>query len=119
MPGTYLVDENGDAIEIARLTGGGICKRGDYSTQQTNTALWTPATGKRFVLTDIVVSSDAEGTITLLDNTTVIRKYYLGANGGVVENMMSDEESAAVDSVLKVTTSAAIACYVVVKGYEK
>ena len=93
-------------------------KTGDYTTQQTNTALWTPTSGKKFVLTDIVISTATAGVITLLDNATIIRKYQFGANGGVVENPVSPDVSALADNILKITTSVAMTCFIVVKGFE-
>jgi hypothetical protein len=107
--GKVVIDQN--------LTAN-IRKTGDYDTQQTNTALWTPASGKKFVITDIVASTATAGTVTLLDDATIIREYKFAANGGAVENPFTPDVSALADNVLKVTTSAAMDCFIVVKGYE-
>ena len=96
-----------------------VRKTGDYTTTQTAVALWTPATGKKFVLTDIVVSTATAGGITLLDSATIIREYKFIANGGAVENMRTEEPSGAVGNVLKVTTSGNLDCFIVVKGWEE
>jgi len=93
-------------------------KIGDYTAQQTAAALWTPASGKKFAITDIVASTATAGTITLLDDSTIIREYKLGVNGLVVESVNSPDVSATADNVLKVTTSGALDCFIVVKGYE-
>jgi hypothetical protein len=95
-----------------------VRKLGDYTTQQTAATLWDPAAGKSFVITDIVISTATAGKVTLLDDSTVIREYNLAANGGVVENMRTHEKSTAADNILKITTSAAMEVFVVVKGYE-
>lgn len=91
---------------------------GGYTAQQTAAALWTPASGKKFVITDIVISSLTAGVIQLIDNATVIREYKLAANSNIVESSKSPDVSALADNVLKVTTSAAMDCFIVVKGYE-
>lgn len=95
-----------------------VTKYGDYTTQQTNTDLWTPATGKKFVLTDISISTATTGTITLLDEATIIREYKFAENGGAVENLKSAVISAAANNDLKVTTSGALDCFIAVSGYE-
>ena len=91
---------------------------GDYTEQQAAASLWDPTEGKKFVITDIVVSTATAGTITLLDDDTIIREYKLAANGGAVENLVTHEMSDTADNILKVTTSAALDCFIVVKGYE-
>jgi len=108
---------------MAQLQGTGtsltnLRKTGDYTAQQTAAALWTPASGKKFAITDIVASTATAGTITLLDDSTIIREYKLGVNGLVVESANSPDVSATADNVLKVTTSGALDCFIVVKGYE-
>ena len=95
-----------------------VAKYGNYTSQQTATDLWTPGTGKKFVLTDISVSTATAGTITLLDEAAIIREYKLAANGGAVENLKSVIMSAAANQDLKVTTSGALDCFIVVSGYE-
>lgn len=95
-----------------------VSKYGDYTTQQTNADLWTPTAGKKFVLTDISVSTATAGTVTLLDEATIIREYKLAANGGAVENLRSAVLSAAANNDLKVTTSGALDCFIIVSGYE-
>jgi len=91
---------------------------GNYTTQQTAAALWTPTTGKKFAITDIFLSSATAGIITLLDNATIIREYNLAANSNFSEVFKTPELSATVDNVLKITTSAAMDCFVNVRGYE-
>lgn len=95
-----------------------IIKRGSYTTQQTDTVLWNPTAGKKFVITDILISTDTNGVVTLKDGSTVIRKYYLAPYGGVSENLVSVETSAAADNNLTITTSVVMNLFITVKGYE-
>ena len=54
----------------------------------TGSALWTPATGKRIILTDLIVSTSSATTITVFwdDDTTDNRilKAYFAANQGAI-----------------------------------
>jgi len=105
-------------IENATL----VKKTVDFSASQTAQAIWTPASGKKFVICDIVVSASAAGVITIFDNTddttNRICKLNLAANGGAVINYRKPIVSAAVDNVLKYTTGTGIAGSITVSGYE-
>lgn len=95
-----------------------VKKTGFYVAQQTDTILWTPTAGKKFVITDIVVSVGAEMVVHLEDGTTKIWDWDFAAHGGAVINLQTPDESAAVDNVLSITTSAAGRCSIKVLGYE-
>ena len=96
-----------------------VNKYGDYTTEQTAATLWDPTGGTKFCITDISVSTATAGTITILDDSTIIREYKLAANGGAVENLKLPLKSALADNILKITTSAALDCFVAIGGYEE
>ena len=99
-----------------------IRKTIDFAASETAQAIWTPATGKKFVITDIMISCSAAGTITVFDGTdsTTYRviKGYFAANGGLTHNYRKPFESAAINNVLKYTTGTGIAGSITVHGYE-
>lgn len=113
-PGTNIIG----AVKIDTINYTTIHKSGDYSTAQTDTNLWTPTSGKKFVITDIIISTDTSMTVTLKDDTTTIRKYYLQANTTIVENLHTPYTSIAADNILKITSSAAGNHYISIQGYE-
>ncbi len=83
------------------------------------TALWTPTAGKKFVITDMVLSSSATASVTLRDGTagTTIGMFRLSATVGLPVNLMTPIVSAAADRVLTAQTSA-ITGYIFISGYE-
>lgn len=108
---------------------------GEYATTQTGTALWTPATGKRFVITDMTISTGGttSGIVTIWQGASADTTYTAGtdpalfrgefapsatAKPGMVKSFNVPYYSTTVDHVLRVTTSAAMTIYVQVNGYE-
>jgi len=127
---------NPDGSKIANVTDGKldvnatdsvvsatfIKKTIDFSASETAQAIWTPASGKKFVITDIVIATSAGGTITIFDNTNDttnrIIKVYLSANSGVTNNYRKPVVSSTADNVLKYTTGTGIAGSLTISGYE-
>jgi phosphoribosylpyrophosphate synthetase len=111
-----------------------IHKDSEYTTQQTTTALWTPASGKRFVVTDLTITTGGttNGIVTLYDaaastaysaGTTpaVFRGEFAPSSTsrpGVVKSFNVPYVSPTVNNRLHVTTSAAMTVYIQVNGYE-
>lgn len=106
-----------------------ICKKGDsnytkfhkddqQTTAQTDTILWNPTAGKKFVVTDIVISVDTAMTVHIEDATTKIFEFYLAANGGVVMNLQTPYQSILADNDLTYTSSTAGKISIEVLGYE-
>ena len=101
-----------------------IVNSNTYSTAQTAQTIWTPTSGKKFVITDIIISASAAGTIVLFDNTNsattlVTPVLTLAANGGCVVNFgVNRYTSAAANNVLKYTSGSGAAGNIMVKGYE-
>lgn len=109
-------------------------KDGEYATQQTTTALWTPTTGKKFVVTDLTITTGGTtaGLVTLFDSAAATA-YSAGTTPavfrgnfapsatsypGVVKSFNVPYVSTAVNNRLHITTSAAMTIYVQVNGYE-
>lgn len=112
-----------------------VHKDGEYSTQQTGTALWTPASGKKFVVSDITITTGGttSGIVTLWQGAVADTTYTAGtdpavfrgefapsANSkpGVVKSFNIPYVSTTADHILRVTTSAAMTVYVQCNGYE-
>lgn len=112
-----------------------IHKDGEYSTAQTGTALWTPATGKKFVVTDLTISTGGttSGIVTLWQGASADTTYTVGtdpalfrgefapsatAKPGAIKSFNVPYISTTADHILRVTTSAAMTIYVQVNGYE-
>jgi hypothetical protein len=110
-------------------------KDGEYSTQQTGAALWTPVSGKRFVVTDFTISTGGTtaGIVTLWQGASGDTTYTVGtdpalfrgefspsatAKPGIAKVMTVPFISTTADHILRVTTSAAMTIYVQVNGYE-
>lgn len=107
----------------------------EYSTAQTGVALWTPTTGRKFVVTDVTISTGGttSGIVTLWQGASGDTTYTAGTDPvvfrgefapsatskpGVVKNFKVPFVSSTTDHVLRVTTSAAMTLYVQINGYE-
>lgn len=84
------------------------------------TTLYTPTSGARFVLTSIVISTDAPGRVAIVDDADTAGSRlpggYFAANGGLA--LTGEWPSAAADNVAKVVTDGAGNTFVTVEGYE-
>ena len=107
----------------------------EYTTAQTGAAIWTPTTGRRFVVTDFTVSTGGTtaGIVTLWQGASADTTYNPGtdpvvfrgefaptatAKPGAVKSFAVPWVSSTVDHILRITTSAAMTLYVQVNGYE-
>lgn len=110
-------------------------KSGEYNTAQTGVALWTPAAGKKFVITDLTISTagTTSGIITVWQGAVADTTYTIGTDPtlfrgefspsatvdpGMVKGFTVPFVSSTADHILRVTTSAAITMYIQVNGYE-
>ena len=80
--------------------------------------IWDPTSGKKFVVTDLIISTDTAMTVTIKDGATNIMVLYLAANGGAVSNFQTPLESSTADNNLTVTASTAGNIAVTATGYE-
>lgn len=106
----------------------------DYSTQQTGTALLTPASGKRIMVTHLNVmvagttagivtvwtGGSADTTYTAATDRTIFRQQFYpsstNAPGAVMD--FANPFVGEADYVVRLTTSAAMTCYIQVSGFE-
>lgn len=95
-----------------------VHKIGSYTTAQTDATLWDPAAGKKFVITDVIVSTDTKMDIHLEDGTTKKFSWHLAANGGLSTNLQTPYVSIAADNLLTITSGAAGKVDIEVFGYE-
>ena len=100
----------------------------EYTTAQTGTTIWTPTSGKKFVVTDVTIATGGTtaGVVTLFDNTDAANGRIVKAafapsassSPGLVKQFRTPYISAAANNLLKITTSAAMTVYVQIDGYE-
>lgn len=105
-----------------------VHKDASFTTQQTATALWTPASGKTYYCTEfaVIVGGSTDGIISIFDGTDEAGKRLFRGNIEVATNKQfvfehtfkTPFKGAAADSVLKVTTSAALTVDILLHGYE-
>ena len=95
-------------------------KNNNTTDAQTDTTLWDPAAGKRFVILGIFVSADATETVQFeVSDVDVIPPIYVGANGSVsIPGGDGPIYMSAKDAVLTYTTTTSANTTVVVWGYE-
>jgi hypothetical protein len=110
-------------------------RAGEYTTTQTGVSLWTPTAGRKFVISDLTISTGGTtaGIVTVWQGATGDTTYTAGtdpvlfrgefapsatAKPGVVKSLTIPFVSSTTDHHLKVTTSAAMTLYIQVNGYE-
>ena len=98
----YIHPQTGANWEINSIDAGVV----------TDTALWTPDTGKKIIITDIVISVSSATTVTLyFDSDTIgnrVFKGYFAANQGV-HIAFSGLVISSINGILKITNTAATA----------
>ena len=115
------VDTNGNLIISDRAVTK-IHKTVDISAGQTGAAVWTPSSGKTWVLKDIILTLSTGGLVTIFDgtdNTTNrVVKAKFSDNGGLDHAYAQPREGSAADSVLKYTSDSTAVGSITVEGYE-
>ena len=96
-----------------------VHKDDQQATAQTDTVLWNPTSGKKFVMTDLMISVDTAMTVHIEDGATTIYEWYLAQNGGVVINLKTPYHSVLADNNLTYTSSALGKISITVEGYEE
>ncbi len=93
-----------------------------FNSGQSNQEIWTPESGRKFVITDMSISASSGGNIRIFDNSdtlnNTVEEYTLATNGGVVQNYKEPMQSSAANNVLKYTTVSGIVGILKVQGYE-
>jgi hypothetical protein len=105
-----------------------VHKDASFSSAQTGTALWTPASGNKYCVTDltIVCGGVTDSVVTIFDQTDSSGNRLFKGAIDVVNNkqFLHSQEfvtpyvASAADNVLKLTTSANITIDIMVHGYE-
>lgn len=138
----FVSVSNGGSVLTAIDTGAAphnfgytlVHKDGEYSTTQTTTALWTPTSGKKFVVTDLTITTGGTtaGIVTVFDSAAstaysagttpaVFRGEFAPSTNsrpGVVKSFNVPYQSTTANNRLHITTSAAMTVYIQVNGYE-
>jgi hypothetical protein len=103
-----------------------VSKRVAITASQTGTAVWTPTSGWRFVLTLLWVSAKTAGDLEMFDatdsgNTVISPITTLNVGGGYIMQWAIERpyRSAAVNNVLKYTTGTVITGSIYVEGWEE
>ncbi len=105
-----------------------------YAATQTSVSIWAPASGKKFVITDITITTggNVSGVVTIYDAASgaysvgVTPAIFRGefapsttSKPGVVKNFVNPYVSTTANNNVFVTTSAAInPLYIQINGYE-
>lgn len=115
-----------DAINRVNFTP--VKKDFSYSSAQTNTVIWSPPSGKKFVVTDYAVnirnSTLGAITLTIFDesnssgNILYKANFEAGTNYDNVCNFVTPFISGALNRSLKITTSGGLMISGFVQGYE-
>jgi len=86
-----------------------------YTAATTTATIWTPGAGCSIRLTDLILSSAASNTITLVIGTSTIGPFYFTANRGLVSNFTTPLPGTA-DAKLMITQTSTAS--ITVTGYE-
>lgn len=106
-----------------------IYKNGNFTSQQTDTLLWTPTPGTRFVLTEVNLSmgGTVNGIITIFEETNNLQNQILRTHVKVGGNNSEKRDSAfrtpyvsqIKNGTIRITSSAAITFSVHLRGFEE
>jgi hypothetical protein len=85
----------------------------------TETTLWTPAAGKKWVITDIAITATTTAILTFRQGTggSVVFNARLTSALGITLDLVTPIMATTADAILTVKTSA-ITAYVTITGYE-
>jgi len=113
---------------LASLKFDSVRKDFTYSTTQTNAVIWTPTSGKKFIVTDFALnirnSSLGALSVSIFDDSNATGNFLYkanfesGANYDAVSNLVTEFVSSAINKSLKITTSGALMISGTIQGYE-
>ena len=95
-----------------------VNKHVSSSDATSGVTIWDPTAGKKWVVTDLIISTDTAMTVTIKDGANAVMVLYLAANGGAVSNFQTPLQSSAANNNLTVTASATGNIAVTATGYE-
>lgn len=98
----------------------------EFTTKQTDTILWTPVSGKKFIVTDfhIIGLGNTSGVITIFDETNSSTNWLFRGNIDpklapyIICSLKTPFVSSTINNSLKITTSSAVKFSVIIFGYE-
>lgn len=108
--GMFKIEGNEEHIPVRKYL-----KSADASG---NPTVWTPTSGYRFVITDIIFSTDTQLSVEFQDGGTAFITMYHAVDGGFVCNCVTPITSNKVDNLLTIDTSGIGNVGVTVLGYE-
>lgn len=117
------IDDGGNVISVEdSITAHTMIKKTiDWSGAITASDLWTPTTGKRFNLSDLIIGINADCVVTIFDETDTtanrIFKQEFIDNSGLAHSFRIPIKSSAINQDLKITASAA-GGYITAFGFE-
>lgn len=98
-----------------------VTKSVAITASQTAVALWTPASGKKFYITKIILTVSVTGTLTLFDSTNAAANLLLdGTLPTGVQNISFEEPwaSSTADNILKYTSGSGMTGVFTAHGFE-
>ena len=120
--GANYSETNALPVRTTSLEKTPVSKVATFTASQTDQAVWTPAGGKKFIVTLIQISATAAGVLRIFDNTNsaanTISLYTLVAGDQIVIPFFGGRPSSSADNVLRYTTGATVAGDFTVTGYE-
>lgn len=100
-----------------------IRKAYDWAGNVTDQIVWTPASGKTIVITDMYISQNAAGDIIVFDETNSltnrINRSYFGDNAGSNIPFSQRFALSAVNNSVKITTDGGGTGSIIVLGFEE
>lgn len=94
-----------------------------YTASQTAATVLTPTSGKKFVITDIVMSATGAGTVYLFDNsdtttTSITPIMNFSSTGGMATSLRGLYTATAANNLIKYTSGTGAAGSILVNYYE-
>lgn len=94
-----------------------------FTTAQTNTVIWTPAAGKKVVVTGMIVSTDGVNVVKIFEDTDItgqrlFRNRFPNNAPPFSHSFLTPYTSSTVGNSIKVTSTAAVNLDIVLHGYE-
>jgi hypothetical protein len=114
------------SLKVAETGYTRVSKRVALSASQSGSTIWTPTSGKKFVLTKLFVSCKTAGDVAFYDgtesgNTVITPSVTCGIGGGFILTWeyAFPYRSTAVNTVLKYTSGAGFTGNCMVEGWEE
>jgi hypothetical protein len=113
-----LTDEMGRTITVMRAADNPIRKTG-ILVNVNETTIWDPTAGKKWVITDLIISASAFANVEFRDGTggAIWLELYIAENTSVVINFQTPIVSTTADNNFTGQTTAA-SVYITASGYE-